>query len=284
MMTLARAAVFCISFGWPLGVVAQSTPQAAPLSPTLSPKGDEAGSISRREWQMGEVTREALVHVPKDAKEKASPLIFVWHGHGGNMRNTVRSFHLHTLWPEALVVYAQGLNTPGRLSDPEGKKPGWQHGEGAMEDRDLKFFDAMLASLKSDYKVDEKRVFSTGHSNGGAFTYLLWATRGDLFAAMAPSAAPGSGVQAKLKPKPLLHIAGENDPTVKFAWQKVTIENVRKLNQCREGKAWDLDPNCTIYESEIGKPVITALHPGGHEFIPQAPEVIVKFFKWVGRE
>ena len=46
----------------------------------------------------------------------------------------------------------------------------------------------MLARLKTDYKVDDKRIYSTGHSNGGGFTYLLWAARGDVFAAFAPSA------------------------------------------------------------------------------------------------
>ena len=39
----------------------------------------------------------------------------------------------------------------------------------------------MLKSLKQDYKVDEKRIFSTGHSNGGGFTYLLWSERPDVF-------------------------------------------------------------------------------------------------------
>ena len=33
----------------------------------------------------------------------------------GNMNLAARAFHLHQLWPEALVVYMQGLNTPGLL-------------------------------------------------------------------------------------------------------------------------------------------------------------------------
>ena len=83
----------------------------------------------------------------------------------------------------------QGLNTPGALTDTEGKKPGWQKTFGDQDDRDLKFFDAVLATLKKDYKVDEKRIYATGHSNGGGFTYLLWAARGEVFAAVAPCAA-----------------------------------------------------------------------------------------------
>jgi polyhydroxybutyrate depolymerase len=32
--------------------------------------------------------------------------------------------------------------------------------------------------MKQDYRVDEQRIYATGHSKGGAFTYLLWAARG----------------------------------------------------------------------------------------------------------
>ena len=34
------------------------------------------------------------------------------------------------------------------------------------------------------FKIDEKRVYATGHSNGGGFTYLLWTCRPDAFAAL----------------------------------------------------------------------------------------------------
>lgn len=244
-----------------------------------APAAHAADAPTRREWMVDGVAREALVHVPADAKSHATPIVFAFHGHGGNMNQAMRSFGYHALWPEALVVYPQGLNTPGRLTDPEGKRPGWQHGPGAENDRDLKFFDAMLASLKEDYKVDDKRIYSTGHSNGGGFTYLLWATRGDHFAAMAPSAAAAPTLLGMLKPKPVLHVAGENDPLVKYEWQKATMAAVRKTNQCGEGQAWESDKNCTYYASPLGTPVVTAIHPGGHQFLKQAPEVIVKFFK-----
>jgi len=234
----------------------------------------------RREWTVDGLAREALVSAPASAKSKAAPLVFVWHGHGGNMNQVMHASPIHTLWPEAIVVYPQGLKTPGRLTDPEGKKNGWQHGVGAQGDRDLKFFDVILASLKQDYKVDEKRIFSTGHSNGGGFTYLLWAERGATFAAFAPSSAPTTPAQfAKLKPKPVLHIAGENDTLVKFEWQKMTINAVRKLNQCDAGQPWDKVEFCAIYVSKIGAPVVTFIHPGTHTFHKAAPAAIVKFFK-----
>lgn len=246
---------------------------------SLAADSRAADALSYQTWQVDGVTREALVYVPAVAHQKPSPLIFAFHGHGGTMRNAAVMYHYHELWPEAMVVYMQGLNTPGRLTDPEGKKPGWQGMAGLQNDRDLKFFDAVLATAKETCKVDPKRIYSTGHSNGGGFTYLLWAERGDVFAAMAPSSAFAiKPIFDRFKPKPVLHVAGEADPLVKFAWQKMTMDQLSKLNGCvPEGKAWDTYG--TLYESKTGTPVVTVIHPGTHTFLKEAPAMIVKFFK-----
>ncbi|HYR58224.1 MAG TPA: prolyl oligopeptidase family serine peptidase, partial [Chthoniobacteraceae bacterium] len=236
-----------------------------------------ANEPMRREWTIDGVVREALIAAPASAKSNATPLVFVFHGHGGSMQNAARSFHIHALWPEAIVIYPQGLVTPGALTDPEGKKAGWQHGPGDQGDRDLHFFDAMFDSLHKDFRVDDRRIYATGHSNGGGFTYLLWATRGDRFAAFAPSSAAALKSIAQLKPKPVLHIGGEADPLVKFEWQKATMDKLREINQCGEGQPWG--QSATIYPSKIGAPVVTLIHPGGHLFLPEAPAAIVKFFK-----
>jgi len=235
----------------------------------------------RREWTVGVVVREALVYAQTKAKTEAAPVVFAFHGHGGNMNSAARTYGYHERWPEAIVVYPQGLKTPGPLTDPEGKKTGWQHALGNQGDRDLKFFDAMLESLKKDYRVDDKRLYATGHSNGGGFTYLLWEARGEKFAAFAPSAAASPkllvSLFASLKPKPVIHVAGENDPLVKFMWQKQTIDALLKLNQCGDGQPWG--QFCTLYPSKVGAPVVTFIHPGNHKFHEDAPAAIVKFFK-----
>ena len=201
------------------------------------------------------------------------------------MRSAAKGFPFWRLWPEAISVYAQGLNTPGRLTDPEGKKPGWQGRIGDQGDRDLKFFDALLARVKQDYRVDTSRVYCTGHSNGGGFTYLLWAARGEVFAAVAPSAAAARAMDsetAKLKPKPAMHSAGIKDPLVKFEWQQTAMNFVRNLNGCEgEGKSWD--KQCLIYESKTGTPFVSFIHPGGHGLPPEEPALIVRFFQEVGK-
>ncbi len=235
-------------------------------------------ALERHEWTIDGVVREALIAAPASAKTAPAPVVFAFHGHGGNMNQAARSFGYHNLWPEAIVVYMQGLNTVGKLVDPEGTKPGWQSEIGLEGDRDLKFFDAVLATLEKDYRVNEKHVYSTGHSNGGGFTYLLWAARGDKFAAMAPSSAVLVKSFPLLKPKPVLHVAGQNDELVKYAWQERMMDALRKLNQCGEGVPQE-QKYCTLYPSKLDAPVVTLIHPGTHQFYSEAPAAIVKFFK-----
>jgi len=238
-----------------------------------------ANSPITRQWTVDGVAREALLYVPPQAHTAATPVIFAFHGHGGNMRYAARAYHYQTLWPEALVVYLQGLPTPGKLTDPEGVRNGWQNAPGILGDRDLKFFDAVLASVRQDYHLDEHRIYAAGHSNGGGFTYLLWAMRGDIFAAFAPAASVASPkIFPLLKPKPVLHIAGRNDELVKFAWQELTITALRRLNQCSaDGQSWK--KTATLYPSKINAPVATFIYPGPHAYPAQAPALTVAFFQ-----
>jgi polyhydroxybutyrate depolymerase len=222
--------------------------------------------------------REALVFVPENAKIEPCPVLFAFHGHGGTMKSAAANMAFQKHWPEAIVVYMQGLNTPGVLVDPEGKRPGWQNAAGQQGDRDLKFFDAMLASLKKVYRVDEKRIYATGHSNGGAFTFVVWGARGDVLAAVAPSSGAVRQSWRTIKPKPAFVITGENDPLVKFEWQQKVIEQLRKLNGCEDGKPWDNTP-CTEYPSKTDTPLVTYIHKNGHGMPKDETALIVKFFK-----
>ena len=155
--------------------------------------------------------------------------------------------------------------------------PGWQHGPGEQGDRDLKFFDAMLDLLRRERAIDDARVYATGHSNGAGFTYLLWAKRGDALAAVAPSAAVARAARGGLSPKPVMHLAGRRDELVKFTWQEETIRALRRLNGTSEGTHWA--PDCTLYPSEGGTPVVTYIHEGAHGFPREAPPLIVRFFR-----
>ncbi len=246
------------------------------------------GTLTQRDWTIQGVQRFALLHIPPNAilsapddpkprNDAPAPVIFAFHGHGGSARQAAISFHLHQEWPDALVVYMQGLPTPGALTDPEGKRNGWQNREGQQGDRDLHFFDAVLATLKAEYRIDESRIYATGHSNGGGFTYLLWRARPDPFAAFAPSAAGGARL-GHLVPKPAMHIAGRNDELIKFEMQKKNIDAVKEANACDEqGQPWA--QHCTLFPSKIGAPVVAYIHDGTHKFPREAPALIVKFFR-----
>ncbi len=250
----------------------------AVLLPCFGPVALRAAAEEEvRHWTVAGAAREGLVFAPRSPAASPAPLVFAFHGHGGSMRQAARSFQLHARWPEACVVYLQGLNTPGVLSDPEGRRPGWQHRPGDQGDRDLKFFDAVLADLRARHSIDDRRVYATGHSNGGIFTYLLWAERGAVLAAVAPSGAAAPRLLRQLRPKPVLHVAGEADPLVKYAWQRQTIDAVLALNRAGPGRPWA--HGGTWHDSPLEAPVVDWTHPGGHEFPAAARAAIVEFFR-----
>ena len=72
--------------------------------------------------KVGDLKRTALVFAPAASESQDHPLVFAFHGHGGNAQQAAKSFDVHHLWPEAVVVYPQGIPTPGRLTDPDGKR------------------------------------------------------------------------------------------------------------------------------------------------------------------
>lgn len=199
------------------------------------PSTVRAGSaLTSRQWTVDGVAREAMVSIPASASTLATPVLFAFHGHGGRAQN-MAALRYHLLWPEAIVVYPEGLNTPALLIDPQGLKTGWQLGPGFNGDRDLKFFDAMLSSFQEDFRVDDKRIYVTGHSNGGGFAYALWAARGPVIAAVAPTSSAAVLVMPQLAPKPVFIAGGTNDQLVKFSWQQATIDALLRLNQCDTG-------------------------------------------------
>src|SRR5947207_1254970 len=121
-----------------------------------------AGAQTTMSWTVDGYQREAIVFAPAHAfLPIRHPLIVAFHGHGGNMQGTALQMHVETLWPEAIVVYPQGLISP-RFTDPLGNETGWQYEanqvRGNVGNRDLDFFDAMVATMNQTYRVDERRI------------------------------------------------------------------------------------------------------------------------------
>lgn len=231
----------------------------------------------RREFQVGKQTREALVFAPKSAANTPAPVVFAFHGHGGTMQKSVEMFGFHSAWKEAIVVYPQGLPTAAP-SDPAGRRPGWNTAE-VKDNRDVLFFDAMLAKLEEESPIDRRRIFACGNSNGGFFTYTLWALRPDVLAAVAPGAATLERSRDNLQPKPVFCIGGEQDDKVPMAAQRNTFEQLAKINGCAGPTRKGRHPLVTIHPSPSGMTLVTFIHPGGHAFPREAVKPIVEFFQ-----
>jgi polyhydroxybutyrate depolymerase len=233
--------------------------------------------LPRFEIMVNGVKREAFIFYPENKANKPLPLVFAFHGHGGNGTYMYRKMGLNKLMPEAISVCMTGLPTKSPR-DPKGLKNGWQNFEGTDGNRDLKFFDATLALIKKSANVNAKQIFVTGHSNGGYFTYFVWKARPEVFKAIAPMAGSLTRSGMGSKPIPTLVISGVNDPIVKYEEQKASTEKMRLLNQC-EDQPIDFAPGISQWNSKSGNPVVFYSYDGGHPFPKDAPDMVVKFFR-----
>jgi polyhydroxybutyrate depolymerase len=227
------------------------------------------------------VERAALVYIPEVPTPEGIPVVFVFHGHGGTAQSAAKAFAIEQQWPEAICVHMQGLPTPTKV-DPQGKRSGWQRTPGEMGDRDLKFFDTVLDQLRTHHKIDNRRIYATGFSNGGSFTFTLWAARGDVLAAVAPCGCQAGANLKALSPKPCLQLAGQTDKVVGYEPQQKTMDAVRRLNGCdATGRPWNKNTKvvATFYPSPSGMPFISVIHPGGHTLPKPTGPLIVRFFK-----
>ncbi len=245
----------------------------------LSVKAPEG--FVEKSWTVDGVKRTALVRVPAGVAGQVA-VVFCWHGHGGRSTHSASRWGYDKADTTSILIFPQGLPTVSPLVDKEGRMPGWQTSVGGEGNRDIHLFDAILADLKKQYPVDDRRTFSMGHSNGAAFSYLLWQARPEVLAAIgsvAGSLRADAKVMASL---PVIHVAGEKDPIVKFAWQQATFTSVRRFNSCtEEGKPWAKEGvlDATIYASSKGAPLVTAIHGGGHEYAKGSTELIGRFFQ-----
>src|SRR5215204_2525692 len=101
-----------------------------------------------------------------DARTPA-PVVFVFHPFGTGAQY-MESRVSTRFWPGAIMVYPEGASRPGA-----GYQPSWQGRAGELGDRDLLFFDTLIAWLKEHHCIDERRLFAFGYSNGASFAGLL---------------------------------------------------------------------------------------------------------------
>jgi poly(3-hydroxybutyrate) depolymerase/sugar lactone lactonase YvrE len=223
------------------------------------------------------VERTALVYPGTQATTAASPLVFVFHYGTGTASNMASLTQFSHAWPEATLVYPQGLPLTNSLG---GSGLGWQTLPGETDDRDVRFVDLLLKAIGAAYKVDERRVYATGWSSGAFMTYLLLTMRPDRFAAFAPvSGFPLPSLKWARVPRPVLITHGKNDRMIPISAAEWARNQLQRLNGCGgEAAAWA--PGALLYQPcASGQAVIWSVHDGGHEWPSGATANIVRFFK-----
>jgi len=222
--------------------------------------------------------RTAVLVVPADMSRPA-PLVFAFHGHGGQGASMERRSNIEDLFTAAIVVYPDGLVGHKGKTDPEGVKPGWQTQLGELEDRDIAFYDTMLATLRSELAVDPDRIYLMGHSNGSAFVSLLLNQRGDAVAATATlSAQPPPRLLRSDPVRSMFMSIGTDDPIVPYDKQQESIPAAQRKLGVDPAKA----TVAGYLRSEPGRgnlELATYVYPGGHAPPPEVFGLVVEFFQ-----
>ena len=124
---------------------------------------------------------------------------------------------------------------------------------------DIAFFDALLARLSTNYRIDADRVYVLGMSNGGYFAHLLAKERSHTIAAVAAhSGLLGlqtlGGVQAERK-FPVLIVHGTHDWIFSYWFARENAEKYRReghevkyVEIAGLGHAWAAGINEQIWE------------------------------------
>jgi polyhydroxybutyrate depolymerase len=146
--------------------------------------------------------------VPAAAAGKALPLVIGLHYYPGSGRGfeNLTGFSALAQREGFLIAYPDGLNDAFNALMCCGGED------------DVGFIRAMIDKIASEHKVDRRRIYATGISNGGDMTFRLAAELPGVFAAIAPVSGgmTGDWIEKKTgnlptEPVSLLTFIGERD-------------------------------------------------------------------------
>ena len=132
-----------------------------------------------QEIKVGDTTRSYLLYVPESLPDKPVSLVLVFHGGGGHASN-MPSFTKFDSVADAnnfIVAYPESVNKS------------WNDTRNLSPADDVGFIRTLIANLSKSHKIDAKRIYATGISNGGFFSQRLACDLTDQFAAVASIAA-----------------------------------------------------------------------------------------------
>jgi len=164
-------------------------------------------------------TRDYIVYAPKNLGSQR-PLLISCHG-----MNQDAGYQKGMLQIEAIADTAKFVTV-----FPNGINRGWD----ISGDRDLRFVQAIIDEMAAKYDIDRNRVYLSGFSMGGMFTYHAMNRMADKIAAFAPiSGYPmGGGVYTSSRPVPIIHTHGTTDDVVGFGGVSGVLAGWVKRNGC----------------------------------------------------
>lgn len=226
--------------------------------------------------EVGGLMRHFVVRLPANYDGRtAAPVVMAFHPFGMNAQYMQARAPIPRAWPEAIAVYPEGSGQGGS----GGLAPSWQGRAGERDDRDLKFFDAMLAWLDVHACVDRTRVFVLGYSNGAGLTYLLACERADSIAGLAIASGRMSCTPSSAKPAIINH--GTLDNTIGYAQATDAAQKWASINRCAAPPKAAL--GCVEAAGCNAAALTLCSYAGGHEYNPTFTAAAVDFFKRVGR-
>ena len=154
------------------------------------------------------------LYIPQNIKADA-PLLMVFHGYGSRDIPSIK----YGFQPVA-DKHGFAICYPRGPKDQKGKRywsVGYQfHIDNGMMRDDTGFAVRLVKHLQKNYKLSRHNVFATGHSNGGAMSYMLAYKEPETFAAVASVSGHIMEVTYRaLEPKlpiPLMEVHGTLDP------------------------------------------------------------------------
>ncbi len=195
-----------------------------PTAPApATPKPGEAGEFAAETIQVGPDQRVYRLVVPKTVDlTKPAPLVVAFHGMLIDSKDLMpRYTHLN----EAAEAHKFLIAYPNAIGRSWGFAP-------EKVAQDLALFDALVAKLGTQYKIDPQRIYVLGMSNGGYFAHIVGKERSKTVAAVASHSGP-LGLQTLLGVKadrkfPVLIIHGDKDQIFRTSFFEENRDKYKK--------------------------------------------------------
>lgn len=165
--------------------------------------------------------RTYSVNLPPDYYETSSafPLVIAMHGGGGSADQFESTSGLTEKANDAgfIVVYPEGLQGSGLLKVRTWNAGICCGGASSKQVDDVKFIGVLIDQVINTYNVDPKKVYATGHSNGGMMSYRLACEMSDRIAAIAVSGCSMVTTACNpSRPVPILHMHSALDEMIPY--------------------------------------------------------------------